>query len=238
MKKHFFQFFILYNGIFFYGCAEKQPTDVKARESILVSADTTAITADTNQYLYNFIKMVEKDQKLDYSYGLTLEVNSSLSSIEDESYLYQFLQKDVKPIKKEVAKKKPNSKDSSQTALQDTPIFVLTPREPFIITSTLSSLSPNYIDSECLTKADINYMLAEKRRLQNFKWDNRRLGFNLANENNWYVLSLPYFSKDKKTVLICIRSLCKPFLCGDGYVLLYKYEDNKWKSNKVNYWIH
>jgi len=236
--QHFLKYSAFFILVVFSRCKENSTSVHVEVKTDSVVTNTTSIASDTNQYLYDFIKMVEKDQKLDYSYGLTLEVNSTLSSIEDESYLYQFLQKDVKPIKKEMPKKKADSKDSSQTALQDTPIFVLTPREPFIITSTLSSLSPNYIDSECLTKADINYMLAEKRRLLNFKWDNLRLGFNLANENNWYVFSLPYFSKDKKTALICIRSLCKPFLCGDGYVLLYKYEDNKWISNKVNYWIH
>jgi hypothetical protein len=229
------QFFILCIATFFYACAEKQPADAKTSESILIATDTTPIAVDTNQYLYDFIKIVEKDQKLNYGYGLTLEVNSTLSTTEDESYLYKFLKAEVKSIKKEAQKNDTTSKDTMQIALQNTPVLTLTPGNPLI---NSSSLFPNHIDRECLTNTDIKYMLAEKKRLQNFRWNNQRLGFNLANENNWYAFSLPYFSKNKKTALICIRSLCKPFLCGDGYVLLYRFENNKWTSTEVDYWVH
>ncbi|WP_018342056.1 hypothetical protein [Cytophaga aurantiaca] len=235
MKSQFSTFLILCLVIFFYACAEKHSNDPKVTASILIASDTTPIAVDTNQYLYDFIKMVEKDQKLDYSYGLTLKPNEDLSTTEDDSYLWRFLKRTSQPIKTETTKNTSLIQDSTQTVVKSDSIKILIPTEPFTISSTVF---PNPIESECLTKGDIKYILAEKRRLKNFRWDNQRLGFNLENTNNWYVFSLPYFSKDKKTALICIRSLCKPFLCGDGYVLLYRFENNQWTSTKVDSWIH
>lgn len=231
--KYFFKFFILIILIA-YGCSKKQPAhELKADITSIIRTDTTAAAADTNQYLYDFIRMVEKDQKLDYSYGLRLETNQSLSSIEDDSYLWKFFKKTAQPIKTETLKNISLTQDSTKTIVSDS-IITLKPTEPFIISSTTF---PNRIDNECLTKSDITYMLAEKRRLQHFSWDNKRLGFNVTNKENWYVFSLPYFSKDKKTALISIRSLC-PGLCGSGYVLLYRYEKNKWISKQVDFWVH
>ena len=224
---HFWALFIL-SGFLLNACTEKKiPKYVETTCPRI--EDTTLIAIDTNQYLYDFIKMLEKDQQLNYSYGLTLEVQNSLSHKEDNTYLLKFIKG-----KPETITYYPMGIKRKDTLLADSTIVQLKP-EPFIFTtSALSIANP----LACLTKADIKYMLAEKIRLQKFSWNNQRLGFNLSNKNNWYVFSLPYFSKDKKKALISIRSLCKPFLCGGGYVLLYRYEDNKWKSTKVDYWIH
>ena len=232
--KHFFttQLFLV---LLFSSCTEKQaPISVQEATSIL--SDTITVAADTNQYLYDFIKMVEKDQKLNYSFGLTLEVENALSHEDDETYLFKFLKVALEPetIRYYSMPAKPND---STLAIERSDSFFISLKTPppiFFVPSTVTF--PNHIG--CLNKRDIKYMLSEKRRLQNFKWNNQRLGFNLANKNNWYRFSLPYFSKDKKTALICIRSLCKPFLCGDGYVLLYRFENNTWTSTKVDYWIH
>ncbi|HSY61732.1 MAG TPA: hypothetical protein VK796_07640 [Cytophaga sp.] len=176
--------------------------------------------------------MVEKDQKLNYSFGLTLEVENSLSYEDDETYLSKFLKVAAETLRYYPIQEKPND---SALAIQKTDSSFISLKIPPLIFKPTTTF-PNY--TGYLTKRDIKYMLSEKRRLQNFKWNNQRLGFNLANKDNWYIFSIPYFSKDKKTALISIRALCSSFLCGNGDVLLYRFENNKWTSTEVDYWVH
>jgi hypothetical protein len=231
--KSFFLFTILSFSFAFYCCTQKQDaivvTEIAVKDSVVI--DTTTAEIDTNQYLYDFIRIVEKDQKLDYSYGLSLDVETSLHNNDDEAYLSKFIK--TTALKHVYYSKPPYSKDSTKLYNTDSSLsFKVAIAEPLILNP--SPLFPSY---ECLTKGDVKHMLAEKRRLKNFSWNNQRLGFNLANKNSWYAFSLPYFSKDKKTTLISVRSLC-PGLCGNGYVLLYQFQNNEWTSTQVDFWIH
>lgn len=90
---------------------------------------------------------------------------------------------------------------------------------------------------KCLTQADIDEMLSQKKSVRGFIWDNSRLGFNTSNKKNWYSFSKPLFSKDRKKAVMMIRELC-PGLCGTGKTVLFRKENNKWISYESGMWLH
>jgi hypothetical protein len=155
------------------------------------------ISENSQQYIYDFMKMVITDQRLDLSYGLSMEpLESSCVGKSDQDYLETLLINYIEP------------------KLDDTLIYSKT---------TLNN-SP-----KCLTEEDVYEMLHQKEHLQNFKWDNSRLGFNHSNKKNWYSFSKPLFSKDKTKAVIRISRLC-PGLCGEGWCLMYLKENDIWTS--------
>ncbi|MBC7450338.1 MAG: hypothetical protein H7259_02500 [Cytophagales bacterium] len=91
---------------------------------------------------------------------------------------------------------------------------------------------------ECLSKPDIAYMLAEKENRKVFNWDNQLLGFNIDNRDTWYAFSVPMFSEDKTVVVMLVKELCKPFLCGSGYTAIFKKENGVWIYTKVGMHQH
>ncbi|MCB9326889.1 MAG: hypothetical protein H6571_24385 [Lewinellaceae bacterium] len=182
------------------------------------SVDTSSKIADTiaqaktnfpdtsNQYIYDFMKVVIADQKLDLSYGLTVEPEQGCDlSKDDKTFLKTLL------IEKSLPKKETGDWRN--------------------MTITSNQLP------KCLTNGDIDEMLLQKERLSNFTWDNSRLGFSPSNDKNWYCFSRPLFSKDRKKVVMMIRSLC-PGLCGTGWTVVFTKQNNKWTSQTGGQWIH
>ena len=67
-------------------------------------------------------------------------------------------------------------------------------------------------------------------------FNNSILPFNQQNENNWYRLSYPIFTKDGNRVVLKVSDLCKG-LCGHGQILLFcKDENNGWKKEVIQSW--
>ena len=91
--------------------------------------------------------------------------------------------------------------------------------------------------TKCLTQDDVDFMLNQKTENKTLKWDNSRLGFDLNNSSDWYVFSVPLFSRDKKKAVMMVRHLCKG-LCGTGWTLLLTKENGTWTSEKGLSWIH
>jgi hypothetical protein len=90
---------------------------------------------------------------------------------------------------------------------------------------------------QCLTQADIAYMLKQKESPEAFTWDKSRLGFKGTDTTNWYSFSRPLFSKDGREVVIQVESLC-PGLCGTGELLMFIKEGDKWTSHRGPIWVH
>lgn len=183
-----------------------------------ISMDTISETVDsvietkanlpdtTNQYIYDFMKVVIADQELDLSYGLTIEPEQGCDiSQDDKTFLKTLL----------IEKNKPK-KDTSDWRN---------------MTFTYNQLP------KCLTLGDVDEMLLQKERLSSFSWDNSRLGFSSTNDTNWYCFSRPIFSRDKKIVVMMIRSLCSG-LCGSGWTVVFTKQKDKWTSQTGGQWYH
>ena len=90
--RHFFTLCTLCFSFIFYRCQEKhypEATAMATTDSLAANSKTTE--ADSNQYLYDFLRMVINDQKLQYSYGLSLNVEPTLSHGDDYAYLINFI---------------------------------------------------------------------------------------------------------------------------------------------------
>ena len=130
------------------------------------------------QYIYDFMKMVIEEAKLDLSYGLYIIPGESCDPGQnDKSYLNSLL----------IQKKE---KEKSGDIYDGQTITIIQEPERF------------------LTKADRNSMLLQKEKLDSFEWDISRLGFNSMNKKNWYRFSVPLFSVDKRKVIMMIEDLC------------------------------
>jgi len=177
--------------------------------TIKTSTSTANIPDTSNQYIYDFMKIVIREQKLNLTYGLTIEPESGCDlSGDDYSFLKTLLIE---------TKKQENNTDTGDWRKMTVSIFEM---------------------PKCLTHADIKSMLGQKSKLLPiFKWDNSRLGFDLTNNKNWYCFSIPLFSADKKKAVMMIRDLCQG-LCGTGWTVLFRKEQNKWVSQTGGQWIH
>ncbi|WP_299215260.1 hypothetical protein [uncultured Aquimarina sp.] len=82
-----------------------------------------------------------------------------------------------------------------------------------------------------LKPIDTTFILNQNKRiLGGFKWDHRKLG-QVKNKNSMQVhLSLPYFSKNRKSVII-LKSYnnSDAFMAGGSQILFYKKTNNSWK---------
>ena len=161
--------------------------------------------------IYDFMNIVIKDQNLDRMGGLALEPQPDIDLSErDEIFLKSLL---IDTTRKQKV-------DEASTDLFNTNI----------------SSSFGQLD-KCLTRADIDFMLEQKAHHAGFAWDNARLGFNSSNTESWWVFSIPLFSKDGSKAVMMIRFLCKG-LCGTGWTVLFRKENNKWISQTGNGWYH
>ena len=164
----------------------------------------------SDKEIYDFMQIVIADQELQKENGLTFEPQSNCDLLlDDEEFLKSLL---IDTIKHEVPSDTSGWRNGTFTA-------------------TIELLD------KCLTNADIDFMLQQKIDHSNFRWDNSRLDFNMNNNNNWYIFSIPLFSKDKTKAIMMIRDLCRG-LCGGGWTVLFKKENNKWVSQRGNQWLH
>ena len=195
-----------------FGCVQKDQ-----KLSTITTTDTiqhlntipSVVAKDTsNQAIYDFMKFVIANQKLDLSCGLTIDPEPRCD-----------LSQDDKTFLKTLLIEKPALKNETDTGYW----------QP----QTISAVELN----KCLTKGDVNYMLLQKQNLSTFKWDNTRLNFNLKNDTNWYCFSIPLFSKDKRKAVMMIRNLCKG-LCGIGWTEIFTKEKNKWTSQTIGQWFY
>src|SRR5688572_29206790 len=164
----------------------------------------------TNDEIYDLLQFVIADQGLDSTYGLQLdpEENCDLNK-SDKEFLTDLI--------------------------VDEPVIDTTihsGKYELIITTTFELKL-----TKCLTQDDVDFMLSQKNENKSLEWDNARLGFRLENRNDWYVFSVPLFSRDKQKAVMMVRQLCKG-LCGTGWTLLLTKENNKWTSEKGLSWIH
>ena len=188
-----------------------------SKNDVTNSIDTTTshhseilsdVQDSSNQDIYDFMKIVIANQKLNSNYGLTIEPEAGCDlSGNDNEFLKTLL------IEKEIKNEKVDTGDWRNISI------------------TLADVN------KCLTTNDIKTMLEQKKRLFSFKWDNRRLGFNLSNRDNWYCFSIPLFSKDKTKVVMMIRDLCKG-LCGSGSTIVFSKAKGKWSSQSLGIWYH
>lgn len=164
----------------------------------------------SDKEIYDFMQIVITDQKLQKENGLTLEpqLNCDLS-LDDQEFLKTLL---IDTIKQEIISDTSDWRNRTFTVTVD-------------------------VLDKCLKNEDIDFMLQQKNHHSSFKWDNVRLGFNSNNKKYWYVFSVPLFSKDKTKAIMMIRNLCQG-LCGRGWTVLFKKENNKWVSQTGNQWFH
>ncbi len=89
-----------------------------------------------------------------------------------------------------------------------------------------------------LSKTEIEELKLQIPLSRDKKFNNSILSFNPKNENNWYRLSYPIFTKDGNHVILKVSDLCKG-LCGHGQILLYsKNQNNSWKKEIIQSWWH
>ncbi len=206
MSRQPFYLFLL--AALLWGCGQAADKTATASTSATPNTlpNTKPIAPDTsNQYIYDFMKVVIADQKLDIGRGLSVQPEEYCDLDNDDK---TFLQTMV--IKK----------SAKQEQEDDWRNVSLTMKFP-----------------QCLTKDDVEEMLSQRRKLNNFTWNNDRLGFNRQNDTNWYCFSRPLFSRDRKKAVILIRYLC-PGLCGGGHTALFTKEGKQWTSQNSAPWVH
>jgi hypothetical protein len=234
---HIMNFFRGVAFILLFGLSACNNTEKKTPEKPFVQQQTaTVLMPDTikletlpakqsdysNPHIYNFMRMVIRDQKLNKKYGLLVIPEQNCGTYGDDRLnLKQLLIEEKKP-----------EKVAPDTVSSDSiyPGMVFS-SGPAIITTVY------FGPEKCLTRSDIKFMMAQKGEWTNFKWDNDRLGFDKANKKNYYAFSVPLFSKDRKKAVIKIESLC-PGLCGTGNLVAYIKKNGKWKGSTGLPWIH
>lgn len=169
----------------------------------------------SSQDIYDFMKVVIKEQKLNLDYGLRIEPQSSFSIQESDQTTFNSLLSELKEKKREIADPIKNKTDSLNW---------------FIELNSKTLLSD-------LTKEDISEMISQKERLKTFQWNNSGLGFNISNKKRWYSFSVPLFSKDKSKAVMMIKELC-PGLCGTGKTILFEKQNGIWNSKTERSWFH
>ncbi len=151
-------------------------TSFKLSDSLWLHPKLKPDTA--NQYIYDFMQEVIRNQHLDLSFGLSEEPEPNCDLSQNDSVFLKTL------LKENTATQNKNN-------------------DPFYVSPISMGELP-----KCLTTDDINHMLTQKKTLNAFTWSIRRLGFNSSNNANWYCFSIPLFSKDKSKAVMMIRNLC------------------------------
>ena len=193
-----------------YGCGQN-PTNRRIISNKIETRDSVS-----ESEIYDFMKVVIANQKLKTNNGLSSEPKLNCDiSLDDKEFLKSLL---IDTTKQET---------NNYTDTTDWKNGIIT----FTATTEFGQLD------KCLTNADIAFMLQQKADHSNFKWQNTKLGFNIKNDSTWYAFSVPLFSKDKSKAIIMIEDLCSG-LCGLGWSVLFKKEDNQWISQTGNQWFH
>jgi hypothetical protein len=198
--------------------------------------DTTSLIGDTT---------IEKKTSLPDTTFLigetTIKTKVNLSDTSNQ-YIYDFMKFVISSQNLDLSYGLTTIPEKGCNLSQDDKTFLNTllieKSEPIIDTGDWRNLTITLnLLPKCLTNEDIDEMLLQKMKLQNFTWDNSRLGFTSSNDKKWYCFSLPLFSKDKQKVVMMIRSLC-PGLCGTGWTVVFTKQNNEWTSQTSLHWIH
>lgn len=81
----------------------------------------------------------------------------------------------------------------------------------------------------CIKNDDLEFMLKSKHNLTNFKWDLKRINFNMKNDSNWYELSPPLFNRNRTKAIMQILYVCPDAMCCSGCKeMLYEKLNGKW----------
>lgn len=209
-----------------FGCGQADKTTLEKPVDISKSVQID----NSNRFIYEFMRIVIADQKLNFNYGLELTPESNCSMGYDSIYLQTLL---IVPPKKPVQRPAEYKTEIDSSSKGN---HKLTFKKLNVVsTITLEPISMEL--KNCLTKEDIEHMLSQKAKYTSFKWDNSKLRFDEANDKNWYCFSVPLFSKDSTKAIIMIRDLC-PGLCGSGSTVLYTKQNGVWTSQSGGQWYH
>ncbi|MBI3220580.1 MAG: hypothetical protein HYZ44_13785 [Bacteroidetes bacterium] len=93
------------------------------------------------------------------------------------------------------------------------------------------SFSISFHPPRVLTREDIDFMLNQQRILEDFYWDNSRLGFNTSNTKEWYEFSIPLFSRDSSKIVMQMYWTCDQFLCRHDTPILLTKDEGHWAAD-------
>ena len=163
----------------------------------------------SNTEIYSIINLIIKREKLNKQYGIELNPYKNTNiAYTDERYLQTFL---IKPFAKDTIKR-----DSSSRRDLVSPI--------------------SYPDKSILTQADIDYILCSQKNLNQFMWDNKKLGF-ATNQKSRYSFSVPFFNLTHDKIIMAYEFLC-PGLCGTGKSILLNRKKGGWEITSLEIWFH
>ena len=167
--------------------------------------------------LYDFMQMAIKQRNLNKTYGISIIPDTNYMNHKlDIAFLSKYLVDSV-TIKNRLR----FDSIEAQLPLDSAP-----------------HLNPYYFDdrTKCLSQIDIQSFLKNKKIYPAFEWRNSELGFDLQNKKEWYSFSLPIFNADYSLALMSIRYTCNLNMCGNGRIVLFKKENNKWTNLTLSHW--
>jgi len=100
----------------------------------------------------------------------------------------------------------------------------------------LETENDQYYSTRIFKPSDTTFTKNQNDRILNgFKWNKRKLGFEENDTNPMKIhLSIPYFSADKKTVVIFKRyDNTSAFMAGGWTIMKYLKTENGWKSKSI-----
>jgi hypothetical protein len=165
--------------------------------------------------------------------GHYLSAQSTDSSVVSNNEIKDFL-KDIQPL-----------------IMKGTKLFLCEKAEHLKAKEILQKNRPE--SDTILTNTDIEFMLSQLDKAKNIIWNSKFIGgatfirngnidsifknlkkdggwklFHKTYGNDFYKMSIPYFSKDKKTAFIYIEYYCG-YLCGEGGFKIFRRQNNKWE---------
>jgi hypothetical protein len=211
----------------------------KRRRLILSPAKSCSINGTDSLFLSQFL--IDSNKKIDTSNIFYNPITNGY----DTAVLAkaQRVRKEAEEIKIYIDKTRELLLDTTDIYEEDTTNF-LNNKDSLIrlrlndFMFTLSTASSFPEKPKLLTTDDINFMLQTRREINAFKWDNKKLNFNLKNKEWCYEISIPLFSKDKTQVIVRVSHFCSEFLCGGGDVYLFTKNRNDWDVKTIDSWWH
>jgi hypothetical protein len=201
----------LFLGTLILSCAEPR------RESPVIRrvSESKVIIPKADQKLYDVVKFIIEEQKLNRSYAINIAPLKNISQEDDEYYLMGLL---IKARAEDITTQKIAALDSFHYVI-DIPPY-------------------DFRLKDCLMKEDVDYMLHQKKKRHQFVWDGTALGFNAKNSHSWYSISVPLFSVDSSKVLVGVQFRCDQFMCGNEVDILLTKVDGKWESRTGPVIVH
>ena len=94
----------------------------------------------------------------------------------------------------------------------------------------------DYPNLNILESEDIKFIKCQKYKFQSLNWDNSKLGFTEMVRSHTYSFSIPYFSFNKKIVILRYEYFCGT-LCAGGQTLVMRKINGTWKIDWLESWI-